>query len=144
MTTKLEREEMNAVGRERFAAGLPTFVLRWRALGYDPTRTFLEEVKGYRGRHPRIVANACLDLVAEIFGVTFTGRTRSYDEEHGSRQRVGFGQSVPFYRSPAHVLAITLRKLQGRAVRTDDEFSPGLDDEILMQLRAVMAGPASP
>lgn len=137
--TRLERERMNAAGREHFTAGLPTFVTRWSALGYDATLSFLEQVKGRRGLHPRWVAGQCLELATEVFGVQFSGRTRSYDEEHGSRQRVGFGQSAPFYRSPSHVLAITLRKLQGRARRTDDEDSPGLDDEVLLELRRLLA-----
>ncbi|MDX2013237.1 MAG: hypothetical protein SFW67_23780 [Myxococcaceae bacterium] len=135
MPTKLERERLNQLGRERFLEGLATFAARWRALGYDPTVTFLEQVKGRRGFHPREVASRCVRLAEEVYGVRFVGRTRAFDEEHGDVQRVGRAQLVSFYESPAHVLAITLRKLQGRSQRTDDILAPGLSDEVLLELR---------
>lgn len=136
MPTKAERDAMNAAGRERFATGLPVFAARWRAKGYEPTLSFLEQVKGRRGLHPRVVAGECLDLVVEVYGVEFTGRTRSYDVEHGTKQREGLSNAAPFYRSPSHVLAIALRKLQGRAQRTD---APGFDDEVLARVCTLRA-----
>lgn len=135
MPTRTQREQQNQEGRRLFDAGLPAFANGWRALGYDPTLSFLEQVKGRRGLHPRVVAGQCVDLAAAVYGVTFTGRTRSYDVEHGTRQPVGFSQRAPFYASPFHVLAIALRKVQGRSQRTDDVDAPGLPEEILVQLR---------
>ena len=131
--TRSDRAEAQARGRASFDEGLPLFVREWRALGFDPARPFVDECRG-KGLHPNEVAGQCLALASRIFGVQFSGKTRAYDVEHGDRQSIG-RQSAAFYQAPAHVLAIVLRKLQGRSLRSDDIDAPGLADEIAARLR---------
>lgn len=121
------REDLNARGRAEFEAGLTRFKTEWTALGFDVSQTFLAACRGNK-RRPNDVAGACLELAERVYGVKFAYRTRAYDAEHGDVQRVA--GSAEFYQSPARVLAIALRRLQGRSTRTDDFDAPGLEDEI--------------
>lgn len=131
--SRAESAELLCAGRTRFDAELLGFVREWRALGYEPTQSFVESVRGSR-THPAEVAEACMALARRIYGVEFTRKTRTFDDEHGSKMSVPRGLRVSFYQSPAHVLAIALRKLQGRSRKTDDVVGPGLEDEVQAQL----------
>lgn len=132
-----ERAQRYAEARAAFDAALPEFVAAWRALGFDPTLTFVAQCRGTR-LHPRDVTKRCLELASQSFGVSFSARTRSYDEEHGAVRAVPAGLFAAFYKSPAAVLAIAYGKLRGQDSWTDDVDLPGLEDELLAKLR----GPA--
>lgn len=131
-----ERAQRYAEARAFFDAALPEFVTAWRALGFDPTLTFMLQCRGTR-LHPREITQRCLELVSRSFGVSFTERTRSYDDEHGAVRTVPASLSAAFYKSPAAVLAIAYGKLRGQAASTDDVDLPGLEDELLAKLRAL-------
>ncbi|EYF01308.1 hypothetical protein [Chondromyces apiculatus] len=146
----LRMQEANAA----FEAALPDFVASWKARGYDPCLSFLEQVRvlpratgavsaeATAGQAPAArllpsdLAEACVSLAEGVFGVGFTRRTTSYDAEHGMVQRIPKRLMAEFYVSPAEVLAIARWALRGPR-RTDDQDLPGVADELLARMRAM-------
>lgn len=131
-----ERERLAAEARAAFEGGLVAFVRAWRALGHDPCLSFREQCKGTR-KHPRDLAQQCLDLVASTCGVGFTRRTATYDDEHGALRSIPPHLLADFYAGPPTTLAIAYCKLRGRCLRSDDADAPGLEDELVARMRAL-------
>lgn len=122
-----------AAARAALDAGLSDFASAWRALGHDPKKSFLDAVVGKPGLHPRQVAQDCVTLAETTFGATLARRTRAYDEEHGTVQRVPDRLLHEQYSSPAAVVAAVVKQ-RVRPSKTDDDEIAGLHGEIVRRL----------
>ena len=136
------REE-NAARRARgaaiFAELLPRFVAAYAALGFDPTKTFVEACVG-KNVHPNKVASACIGVAAQTFGTGYTRWTYTYDQEHGKGMSVPARLLAEFYVRPAEIAALAREKLCGRNERHDDLDAHGLADEVELRIVALVKG----
>ena len=139
----LERERASAEVRAAFDRKLGEFVRAWQELGFDPRLSFRRQCTRER-THPNEVAKACLELAARVFGVGFTGRTGSYDDEHGTVTRIPERLLADFYVGPAKALGIVYCRMRGPDDGTDDLGAPGLEGELEGRLGELAVACAEP
>ncbi len=117
---------------------LASIAAEWRHLGHDPRKTFEASCIGKPGLHPRALAERCIALVEEGFGVKLSQKSRAYDDEHGKLQRVPNRMLHEHYVSPAGVIAIAASR-HVAPTTSDDDVLPGLESEIARRLVALGA-----
>ncbi len=92
-----------------FEGNAVRFFEAWRARGHDPRHSFKQAQQLGQGDGDAL-AEACVRLAAEHFGVRFTFRT-IIDEEHGYTGDVGRRRYAFFYDSPGFVADMAFGKI---------------------------------